>query len=122
MKKEFLNKEVEITKKNGKKIIGKVLYWIQEQGEREYILINDECIYIDEIKFIFLLSEINFINHFDKDVIITFKSGKIIEGHVETITRSVDSDNNQPSLTIATNDGYIDVLYSEVKQIKDIEV
>ena len=119
MKKEFLNKEVEITKKNGKKIIGKVLYWIQEQGEREYILINDECIYIDEIEFIFLLSEINFINHFDKNVIVSLKSGKTIEGHVETITRSVDSDNNQPSLTIATNDGYYEVEYNDVESIVD---
>ena len=121
MKKEFLDKEVEITKKNGKKIVGKILYWIQEQGEREYILINNECIYIDEIEFIFLLSEINFLKHFNKDVIITLKNGKEFKGHVETFTRSVDSDNNQPSLTVATSDGYYEIEYNDVDKVIDID-
>ena len=68
MREKYLNKEVFIRQKNGKQIVGKILYWVEEQGEREYILINDECIYADEIEFIELKDEYDFIRHFNKNV------------------------------------------------------
>ena len=63
--------------------------------------------------------EQDFISHFSKNVKITMKSGNIISGHCETFTRAVDSDYNEPELTIATKDGYIGVRYSEVEKIED---
>lgn len=50
MNNDLLNKNVVVVQKNGKLTKGIILYWVQEQGERQYILINDECIYIDDIK------------------------------------------------------------------------
>lgn len=120
MKEKYLNKEVFIRQKNDKQTIGKILYWIQEQGEREYILINNECIYVDDIEFMELKYEHEFISHFNKNIRIVLKNKKAIEGHCETFTRSIDSDYDEPELTIATKDGYIGVRYSEVDKIEDI--
>ncbi len=119
MREKYLNKEVFIRQKNDKQTIGKILYWIQEQGEREYVLINNECIYVDDIEFIELKDEHEFISHFNKNVKVILKNKKILEGHCETFTRSIDSDYNEPELTIATKDGYIGVRYSEVEKKED---
>ena len=59
MNDDLLNKYVVVVQKNGKLIQGIILYWVQEQGEREYILINSECIYIDDIKEIKLSGDDN---------------------------------------------------------------
>ena len=64
--------------------------------------------------------EQDFISHFSKSVKITMKSGNTIIGHCETFTRSIDSDYDEPELTIATKDGYIGVRYSEVDKVEDI--
>ena len=119
MRERYLNKEVFIRQKNGKQIVGKILYWVEEQGEREYILINDECIYVDEIEFIELKDEHDFIRHFNKNVKVLLKNGNILDGHCETFTRSADSDYNEPELVIATPKGYIGIRYSEVEEIED---
>lgn len=121
MQEKFLNQEVLILKKDGTETTGIIKYWIQEYGEREYILINSECIYVDEIKYIELISEKEFINNFNKDVFITLKDGTTVEGHCETFTRSIDSDYDEPELTIATSKGYVVVNYSEVKNIEIIK-
>ena len=121
MKEKYLNQNVEVIKKNGKTTTGIILYWIQENGEREYILINNECIYIDEIEFIQLVTEKDFINHFNKNVRVTMKDGDVFTGHCETITRSADSEYDEPELTIASSKGYyIDVKYSEVEKVENI--
>lgn len=59
MNDDLLNKNVVVVQKNGKLTQGIILYWVQEQGEREYILINSECIYIDDIKEIKLSGDDN---------------------------------------------------------------
>lgn len=50
MEQKYVNKNVRIIQNNGKITYGKILYWIEEMGERPYILINNQCIYVDEIK------------------------------------------------------------------------
>jgi len=67
------------------------------------------------------LAEEEFISYFNKNVQVVLMNGKELKGYVETITRKADNDNNQPSLTIASNKGYIEVFYNEVKEIKEIE-
>lgn len=59
MNDDLLNKNVVVVQKNGKLTRGIILYWVQEQGEREYILINSECIYIDDINEIKLSGDDN---------------------------------------------------------------
>ena len=119
MREKYLNKEVFIRQKNGKQIVGKILYWVEEQGEREYILINDECIYADEIEFIELKDEHDFIRHFNKNVKVLLKNRKILDGHCEIFTRAADSDYNEPELVISTPKGHIGIRYSEVEKIED---
>lgn len=63
--------------------------------------------------------EQDFIKHFNKNVKVLLKNKKILEGHCETFTRSIDSDYNEPELTIATKNGRIAVCYSEVEKIED---
>ncbi len=63
--------------------------------------------------------EKKFISHFNKDVELLLKNGKIINGHCDTFTRKEDSDYFEPELTIATSEGYIIVLYHEVEKILD---
>lgn len=50
MSEEYLNKKVRILENNGIITYGEILYWVEEKGERPFILINNKCIYIDEIK------------------------------------------------------------------------
>lgn len=52
MNEKYLNKNVVVYEKNGTMTKGEILYWVQEQGEKEYILINDKCIYVENIRFI----------------------------------------------------------------------
>lgn len=59
MNNDLLNKNVVVVQKNGKLTKGIILYWVQEQGERDYILINNECIYIDDIKEIKLSGDVD---------------------------------------------------------------
>ena len=59
MNDDLLNKNVVVVQKNGKLTKGIILYWVQEQGERDYILINNECIYIDDIKEIKLSGDVD---------------------------------------------------------------
>lgn len=66
------------------------------------------------------MSEQEFIKHFGKDVEIKLDTGEIVKGHCETFTRSVDNDNEIASLTIATQEGYVEVFQNEVKEIKTI--
>ena len=72
----------------------------------EYYPVEENAITDDE--------EHEFISYFNKDVIIVFKNFKTLSGHCETFTRKVDSDYNEPELTIASKKGYIAVRYSEV--------
>ena len=52
MNEKYLNKNVVVYERNGTITKGEILYWVQEQGEKEYILINDKCIYVENIRFI----------------------------------------------------------------------
>lgn len=52
MNEKYLNKNVVVYEKNGTITRGEILYWVQEQGEKEYILINDKCIYVENIRYI----------------------------------------------------------------------
>lgn len=52
MNEKYLNKNVVVYERNGTMTKGEILYWVQEQGEKEYILINDKCIYVENIRFI----------------------------------------------------------------------
>ena len=63
------------------------------------------------------IAEYDFISYFDKDVIVVLKNGKTLSGHCETITRKVDTDYDDPELTISSKDGYIGVEYSDVLMI-----
>ena len=52
MKEKYMNKVVIVHEKNGISTKGEILYWVREQGEREFILIKDRCIYVDDIQYI----------------------------------------------------------------------
>lgn len=66
------------------------------------------------------MSETEFIKFFGKDVEIVLNTGEYIKGHCETFTRSSDNDNSIASLSIATEDGLLEVMQNEVDTIKTI--
>lgn len=51
---------------------------------------------------------------------IVLNTGEYIKGHCETFTRSSDNDNGIASLSIATEDGLLEVMQNEVDTIKTI--
>ena len=52
MSEKYLNKKVIVYEKDNTITKGKILYWIKEQDEKEFILINNKCIYVEDIQFI----------------------------------------------------------------------
>lgn len=52
MNNKYLNKKVIVHEKDNKITKGIILYWVKEQDEKEFILINDKCIYVEDIQFI----------------------------------------------------------------------
>lgn len=63
------------------------------------------------------MTEQEFLNFYNKDVIVTLKDNTSISGHVYTFTRSGDSDNGIASISLESSQGYIEIMQNEVKQI-----
>ncbi len=66
------------------------------------------------------MTEKELIKFYNKNIKITFIDGEVLTGYVYTFTRSVDSDNGDPSISVETEQGYIEVMGSEIDKIEII--
>lgn len=63
------------------------------------------------------MTEQEFLKFYNKNIKVILNDGTSITGYVYTFTRSVDSDNGIASISLESNQGYIEIMQNEVKKI-----